>query len=229
MELLPEQTFPANQDLDKPNKEYTDLLHLNLDENNREIQKRLTGNSGSIDDNTEDIATNTTGIATNVTGISTNVTDIATNASDITDLQGKGYVDRGDSTAIDFDQTDLATQDNTWNDLDLDSGPDGAIIPATAKAVLFRVRVLDGDPNIQLFLRENGNSNAFNISAIRTQVGGISNDGDMIVSCDSNKVIEYRISAALTTISLQSPKMTKGLGYPKPFVGIDQRGHHRGS
>lgn len=97
-----------------------------------------------------------------------------------------GFHDRGDPTGHDFDVDDFTT-DNTWNDLDLSS-----IVPVGAKAVLLEVYIKDDAVNTTLEFRENGNSNDFNTTILRTQVANVFNIADMIVASDVNRVIEYR-------------------------------------
>jgi hypothetical protein len=105
-----------------------------------------------------------------------------------------GYVDRGDNATNDFILTDLTT-DGTWRDLDLSS-----IVPAGAKAVYLVINVQDDAASSVLSLRKNGITNDRNKGIIRTQVANIVIDMSMIVSCDSNRVIEY--IATNTTWSL---------------------------
>ncbi len=96
-----------------------------------------------------------------------------------------GYVDRGDPSANDFTQADL-TEDATWRDLDLSS-----VVPAGAIAVHLSYTIEDDAVESRLSFRKNGNVNEFNRSNIRTQVADILNDGDTVVSCDANRIIEY--------------------------------------
>ena len=95
------------------------------------------------------------------------------------------FTDRGDASAWDFDQDDL-TEDATWRDLDLSS-----IVPAGAKTVLLLVIVKDDAVGSVFYIRENGNSNEYNKSGIKTMVVNESNMQDFIVACDSDRKVEY--------------------------------------
>jgi len=108
---------------------------------------------------------------------------------DATLLVGRvNYVDRGDPVANDFVETDLTT-DATYRDLDLSS-----IIPANTKLVLLRIMITDNSVSSMLSFRKNGNSGGYNIARVRTQISGVSNDANLLVSPDSNGVIEYHAS-----------------------------------
>lgn len=100
-------------------------------------------------------------------------------------LSEKIFYDRGDPATLDFDETDLTT-DETWRDLDLSS-----IVPNGARAVVLHVSIVDDAADSYLIFRKNGNSNEWNRSRIRTQVANIAFGTDLIVPCDSNRVIEY--------------------------------------
>ena len=93
--------------------------------------------------------------------------------------------DRGDPSDNDFAVGDLTT-DGTWNDLDLSS-----IVPEDAIAVILKVTVTDNAASSLLQFRKNGNSNAKSDQRVRTQVADIPNHADMIVPCDTGRVIEY--------------------------------------
>ncbi len=95
------------------------------------------------------------------------------------------FHDRGDPSGFDFSQGDLIT-DGNWYDLDLSS-----IVPVGTKTILLRVDMRDTGVQLEFRLRENGNSNIFNMSAIFNQVSNFWVQQDMIVSCDSNRIIEY--------------------------------------
>ena len=108
------------------------------------------------------------------------------------DAAGGGFVDRGDPTGFDWDQTDLSVQNDTWNDLDL-----SAIVPAGAKLVLFRTLIKDASVNVVVYLREKGNVDAYNATDTRTQVSNVYLAGEALVACGSDRVVEYRITAAI--------------------------------
>ena len=96
-----------------------------------------------------------------------------------------GFVDRGTASAHDKVLADFTT-DATWRDLDL-----SAIVPAGAKAILLQLLIQDDVANSAITLRKNGNTNGYNIGRVRTQVANIYNEADLIIPCDSNRIIEY--------------------------------------
>lgn len=106
------------------------------------------------------------------------------------------WVDRGDPASSDYEAGDL-TMDSAWHDLDLSS-----IVPAGATMVALYVIIQDGATDSQVKFRKNGNSNVINRAQIRTQVVNGSIDGNMIVHCDQNRVIEYFINATLTICTI---------------------------
>jgi len=93
------------------------------------------------------------------------------------------YVDRGDPVAADFD---TFTTDLDWHDLDLSS-----IVPAGAVLVHLYIQIIDDAAGSYFNVREKGNSNSWNVATIRTQVTDIYMDGNVLVSCDSDRVIQY--------------------------------------
>ena len=101
---------------------------------------------------------------------------------------GGTYVDRGDPAAWDWIDANLTT-DGNWNDLDL-----SGIVSAGAKTVLLRVRIIDDATDKSIQMRENGNSNGYNVAALVTLVANLSTEGNFIVGCDVDRVIEYNAS-----------------------------------
>lgn len=95
------------------------------------------------------------------------------------------YHDRGDPAAHDYTQATLTT-DGSWNNLDL-----SGIVPAGAKTVLLRVILRDGAIGQSLAFRKNGNANTVNAAEVVNQVANINLDTDVMVSCDTDRVIEY--------------------------------------
>jgi len=95
------------------------------------------------------------------------------------------YVDRGDPTSWDWEVGDLTTNGG-WHDLDCSS-----IVSSDAVSIVFKLAIQDGVAGSTILLRKNGNSNAYNTCAIRTQIADIYNDAVFIVPCDSNQVVEY--------------------------------------
>ena len=106
------------------------------------------------------------------------------------------FVDRGDPTAVDYTLASF-TADATWRDKDL-----SAIVPVGAKSVVFAVRVNDAAVGTKAMFRKNGMTNAINVSTITTQVAATDFYADLIVACDSSRVIEYNIAAAMDAINL---------------------------
>lgn len=107
---------------------------------------------------------------------------------------GGGYVDRGDPGTYDYSQATWSTT-GAWTDQDL-----SGIVPAGAKAVLLRLELRDAAVGTVLKLRENGNSNDSNAAQRRILVADQNHLTDMVVACDSNRVIEYYLTAAFDWI-----------------------------
>jgi len=105
--------------------------------------------------------------------------------------------DRGDPAAVDFAVGDLTT-DGTWRDLDL-----SGVVPAGAILVVLSVLITSSVGTDKISFRKNGNSNAVNIGTVIAQNLG-TNAGDIIVACDTNRVIEYATtnSAHFTVINI---------------------------
>lgn len=107
------------------------------------------------------------------------------------------YYDRGDPAGYDYNEGDLTT-DGVWRDLDLSS-----IVPDGARVVVLRIALADDATGSTLSFRKNGNANGYNSGSIRTQAIGVTVDGDIIVSCDSDRVIEYATTnTTFTTIRI---------------------------
>jgi len=107
---------------------------------------------------------------------------------------GGGYVDRGDPGTYDYSQADWSTT-GSWTDQDL-----SAIVPAGATAVHFRIQINDATGGTTLKLRKNGNSNTWNVAQCRIIVANEATFYDVIVGCDSARVIEYYVTAAFDWI-----------------------------
>lgn len=95
------------------------------------------------------------------------------------------FHDRGDPAANDWIKTDLSL-DGAWHDLAL-----SAIVPDGATSVLFRVDVKDDTIGSAVLLRKNGNSNALCVASLLVFVADQTMSNDVIVACDSSRVIEY--------------------------------------
>lgn len=100
------------------------------------------------------------------------------------------FVDRGDPAVVDFDQNDL-TKDSNWYDLDLSS-----IVPANTKAILLSVFGAATATNKIIAFRKNGNANEYNAGRLDTQAAGVRLDSQILVACDSSRVVEYFASTA---------------------------------
>jgi hypothetical protein len=95
------------------------------------------------------------------------------------------FKDRGDPAAYDKVLAGF-TRDSAWHDWDL-----SAIVPAGAKAVLMRLYGASSSGVGQVWLRENGNTNTMNIAMLVVRTTGAAYQEDVIVSIDTNRVIEY--------------------------------------
>lgn len=103
-----------------------------------------------------------------------------------TGLVGRiNLVYRGDPDSEDWTVGDFTT-DETWRDLNL-----SAIVPAGALAALIRVQLNDNATDSKLLLRKKGNQYSQNASGVRTQAIGVWADADLVVFCDTNRVIQY--------------------------------------
>lgn len=108
-----------------------------------------------------------------------------------------GFTDRGDPAAYDFTVGDFTT-DATWRTLDLSS-----IVPAGAKAVSMHIKLKDELLSSAMNFRKNGNAEEYNTSTLRIQSTNVTNDLDLVVACDVNRIIEYYGSdLTFTTINL---------------------------
>jgi hypothetical protein len=106
----------------------------------------------------------------------------------------RGYVDRGDPAAADFAWADV-TADGTWRDLDL-----SGIVPVGTKAVSLYVWLSDNAVNSEIQFRKNGNSNEYAVQSTATQVANIIIRQNMIIACDTNRIIEYKITNGVSLV-----------------------------
>jgi len=99
---------------------------------------------------------------------------------------GHRLVDRGDPAAADWTEATL-TADGNWRDLDCSS-----IVPYTAIAVIFVGVIHYGE----LWLRKNGNTNEINAGRLIDRNPDLDEDlaADMIVFCDDDRVVEYKLT-----------------------------------
>jgi len=100
-------------------------------------------------------------------------------------LGRKNLADRGDPSAIDYDQNTLISN-GLWQNLDL-----SALVPPGATAIVLRVGVLDGTTGIYVAFRKNGNINTISAHYIYTQVANVPRRRSMTIFCDTDRVIEY--------------------------------------
>ena len=104
-------------------------------------------------------------------------------------VDARGFIDRGNPTAYDYNETGskaVLNTDETWHDLDL-----SAIVPAGAKAVLIRLETCDDELGSEFKLRKKGNSNEYNIVNTNTMVASAKHPWTVVVACDSNRVVQY--------------------------------------
>lgn len=127
-------------------------------------------------------------------------TYITEHDTSLSTIETDGYVnltDSGDLSAFSKTKADLTT-DNTWRDLDL-----SAIVPAGAVAVLLEVTVNDDAAGNSIQFRKNGNSNAYNVAIVLAPVADVDQYQQVIVFCDTSRVIEYKATnTTFTTINI---------------------------
>src|SRR4030042_833391 len=97
----------------------------------------------------------------------------------------RGFVDRGDPAAHDFELADLTT-DSLWHDLDL-----SPIIPSKAKVVLINVSIKDDLTNMTIGIRTKGNSYYVNTTWVYTQVANQRNQYDIICIPNKDRLLSY--------------------------------------
>jgi hypothetical protein len=100
-----------------------------------------------------------------------------------------GYVERSIGTSGDFDVATQLTDDNAYHDLDLST-----IVPSGAKAVILEIQLYANTVGAYFYFRKNGNSNEGRI-VVRYVSSGYGNYDMVIVPVDSNRIIEYKLSA----------------------------------
>ena len=95
------------------------------------------------------------------------------------------YVDRGDPSDWDFTVSTFTT-DATWRDLNVSS-----IVPAGAQALMFLLQVQVDVINAEIRFRKKSISNVFNSERVISQVADQRIYYNLLVFCDSNRVIQY--------------------------------------
>jgi len=103
---------------------------------------------------------------------------------------GHKYVDRGDPSGADFDETDLTVK-GTWTEIDLSS-----IVPIGAVAVAIALEVDTAPALATIQFRKKGNTNFIEGDGLTTQILDKSIRGTLILSCDSDRKIEYMLGDA---------------------------------
>ena len=104
-------------------------------------------------------------------------------------VTGPVYVDRGDPSSVDFTKNTMGVR-GAWTDLAL-----SGIIPSGIVSVHVKMTMLATLPGGEFALRKNGNTNAINIPIIYAAQNSYTINQDAIVACDSDRKIEYYISA----------------------------------
>ncbi|MBA7635827.1 hypothetical protein ES703_43431 [subsurface metagenome] len=99
------------------------------------------------------------------------------------------FIDRGDPATVDWTEAVLI-EDGAWRDLDLST-----IVPEGATAVALFARISGTLVGQQIFFRTKGNTHTINMAANRSQVADNENIEDLIVACDTNRVIQYKADA----------------------------------
>lgn len=100
-----------------------------------------------------------------------------------------GFVDRGDPPDYDYTAGDFI-KDSAWHELDL-----SAIVPAGAKAVLFRVDPLNPNVGNKFVVRKHGNVNDINTAKVYIMVSGVPDSRCFSCSLDSDRKIDYWITS----------------------------------
>lgn len=100
------------------------------------------------------------------------------------------FVDRGDPSAYDLDLASM-TADDSFHDWDV-----SGVVPAGAKAVVLVVHLRGNDANLIGRFRKNGNTDTYAVVIGRTQAANVVMNYQVTVPCDTNRVIEYALSAS---------------------------------
>ena len=127
------------------------------------------------------------------------ILNISKTLNDMVQTLGDVYVNRGeDSNVNDWVVGDLTT-DGTYRDLDC-----SAIVPDGAKAIIFRVALIDDAADSMFAFRKNGAAVVTtNNATVNTYVAGVVARAQLTVPCDVNRVVEYYASNTVwTTINI---------------------------
>lgn len=98
---------------------------------------------------------------------------------------GLQFVDRGDASAYDYDQTTL-TADSAWHTLSL-----AAIIPANAKAVRLRIGASRSITGTYFRVAKVGNTTLFNLANVATEAANVINEQTTEISLNAAREIIY--------------------------------------
>lgn len=101
------------------------------------------------------------------------------------DLSAGLFFDRGNFSNYDKTLGNF-TLDGTYRDWDL-----SAIVPAGAKGVLLRVLAKSAAAGLSFRVRKNGTASTTNFASYWSKAGSVYDGGELTVSCDANRVIEY--------------------------------------
>jgi hypothetical protein len=100
-------------------------------------------------------------------------------------------------------QTANCSTNGQWHDMDW-----SALFPATAKALVFNVVVVDDAVGSSLTIKDSRDSSNVSGSSIYTQVANISASQQMIIPCPSTRILSY-----LATNTVWSSINLAGIGY----------------
>ena len=112
-------------------------------------------------------------------------------------VAGLEYVDRGDPSVYDFDQSSLQ-MDNTWYALSLS----GIVTDSDAVLVHLLLQIADETPGTALHLQEYGNTNDVNIAGVVAQAVDTWNMADCLVTIGPPRDIFYRVTAVATAVRI---------------------------
>jgi hypothetical protein len=127
--------------------------------------------------------------------VTLDASDSANKKALINTLPNERFVSRGDPSGYDYTQANL-TMDLNWHDLDISS-------KITSGATRAKINVIIVDAAAKsISFRKKGNSNAYNVDRVATPGGAAAYSKVMEIECDSNGVIQYYSSAAVTSVGI---------------------------
>ncbi len=98
------------------------------------------------------------------------------------------FIDRGDSNVFDWSHPALVS-DGAFRTLDV-----SAIVPITAKGLLFTSVIVNAGVLKGLTLRPQPTSGIANYSVLNSQVANVPNLGDMAIAIGPNRTFQYSLS-----------------------------------